>query len=56
VLSFLAVRGLLGDDFQMIRRIVRWVDALTRGKADRKYIGFPMQWAQGGTIGPPAKK
>ena len=47
---------LRGDDTLMVRRIVRWVDALTRGKADRRLIGFPMQWVQGGTIGPPAKK
>ena len=45
-----------GDEFQMIRRIVRWVDAVTRGKADRRYMGFPQQWIRGGTIGPPPKK
>jgi DNA-binding LacI/PurR family transcriptional regulator len=51
-----AISCLRGDDSQMIRRIVRWMDALTRGKADRRHIGFPMQWVKGGTIGPPAKK
>lgn len=43
---------LSGDDFQMVRRIVRWVDAIPRGKADRKFVGFPMRWIQGGSIGP----
>lgn len=47
---------LRGDDMQLVRRIVRWVNAIPRGKADRRFIGFPMQWIQGGTIGPPAKK
>ena len=47
---------LRGDDMQIVRRTVRWVDAIPRGKADRRFIGFPMQWVEGGTIGPPAKK
>jgi len=47
---------LRGGDTLMVRRIVRWVDAIPRGKADRRFIGYPMQWVQGGTIGPPAKK
>lgn len=45
---------LRGDDLLMIRRIVHWVNAVARGKADRRYIGVPLQWIQGGTIGPPA--
>lgn len=44
---------LRGDDKRMIRRIVRWVNAVASGKADRRYIGFPLQWIEGGTIGPP---
>lgn len=47
---------LRGDDMLIARRIVRWVDAIPRGKADRRFIGFPQQWVQGGTIGPPTKK
>ncbi len=47
---------LRGDDMLIVRRIVRWVDAIPRGKADRRFIGFPQQWVEGGTIGPPAKK
>ena len=43
---------IIGDDLQMVRRIVRWVDALTRGKTDRQQVGFPMKWDPGGTIGP----
>lgn len=46
---------LRGDDMRMIRRIVRWVNAVARGTEDRRYIGFPLQWIQGGTIGPPIK-
>ena len=46
---------LRGDDTQMVRRIVRWVDAVARGQGDRRFIGFPQQWIQGGTIGPAQK-
>lgn len=46
---------LRGDDSLMIRRIVHWVNAVARGKADQRYIGFPLQWIKGGTIGPPPK-
>lgn len=47
---------LRGDDMLIVRRIVRWVDAIPRGKADRRFIGFPIQWVQGGTIGAPAAR
>ena len=43
---------LRGDDTHMVRRIVRWVNAVAR---DRLLIGFPQQWIQGGTIGPAPK-
>lgn len=46
---------LRGDDTQMVRRIVRWVAAVARGRGDRRFIGFPHQWIQGGTIGPAPK-
>lgn len=47
---------LRGDDTKMVRRIVRWVDAVTRGKNDRRYVGFPQHWVLGGTIASPRKR
>ena len=46
---------LRGDDTQMVRRIVRWSQALARGKADHNLISFPLRWVKGGTIGPPPR-
>lgn len=43
---------LRGDDFQMAKRVSRWVDALAKGKADRSFVGYPITWEIGGTIGP----
>ena len=36
----------------IIRRIVRWCDAVRRGNPDRKTINFPAQFVPGGSIGP----
>lgn len=46
---------LRGDDTRIVRRIVRWVNAAARGRADREFIGFPQEFIQGGTIGPAPK-
>jgi DNA-binding LacI/PurR family transcriptional regulator len=40
------------DDEPIVRRIVRWVAAVRRGRADRKQINFPAQFIPGGSIGP----
>jgi DNA-binding LacI/PurR family transcriptional regulator len=36
----------------VIRRVVRWVDAVRKGKADRKIINYPAEFIPGGSIGP----
>jgi DNA-binding LacI/PurR family transcriptional regulator len=36
----------------IVRRVVRWVTALRRGRADHKHINFPAQFIPGGSIGP----
>jgi DNA-binding LacI/PurR family transcriptional regulator len=43
---------LRGDDMLMVRRVIRWVEALTKGKQDRTFIGYPVTWDMGGSIGP----
>jgi LacI family transcriptional regulator len=40
------------DPKPVIRRVVRWVDAVRKGKADRKIINFPAEFIAGGSIGP----
>jgi LacI family transcriptional regulator len=40
------------DPKPVIRRVVRWVDAVRKGKADRKIINFPAEFIPGGSIGP----
>ncbi len=40
---------------QIIRRVVRWVGEVAKGRGDRKYIGYPMKFDPGGSIGPPPK-
>jgi DNA-binding LacI/PurR family transcriptional regulator len=40
------------DDEPIVRRIARWVEAVRRGKADRKTINFPVEFVEGGSIGP----
>lgn len=39
----------------LVRRIVRWVGAVTRGQADRKLIVYPAEFEPGGSIGPARK-
>jgi DNA-binding LacI/PurR family transcriptional regulator len=36
----------------IVRRVVRWVDAVRKGKADRKTIDIPAEFVPGGSIGP----
>lgn len=36
----------------IVRRIVRWVNAVRRGCADHKTINYPVEFIPGGTIGP----
>jgi DNA-binding LacI/PurR family transcriptional regulator/DNA-binding transcriptional regulator YhcF (GntR family) len=36
----------------IVRRVVRWVDAVRKGKADRKIINIPAEFVPGGSIGP----
>jgi hypothetical protein len=39
----------------IVRRIVRWIDAVAEGHADRKTINFPAELVPGGSIGPVGK-
>jgi DNA-binding LacI/PurR family transcriptional regulator len=39
------------DPKPVIRRAVRWVDAVRNGKPDRKIINFPAEFIPGGSIG-----
>ena len=40
------------DNRLIVRRVVRWVDAVRKGKADRKTINIPAGFVPGGSIGP----
>ncbi|MCF7732423.1 MAG: substrate-binding domain-containing protein [Akkermansiaceae bacterium] len=40
------------DNEPIIRRIVRWVDAVRNGRADRDTINFPARFVPTGSIGP----
>jgi DNA-binding LacI/PurR family transcriptional regulator len=40
------------DNRRIVRRVVRWVDAVRKGKADRKTINIPAEFVPGGSIGP----
>ncbi len=40
------------DGSHIVRRIVRWVRAVSRGRAEREAIGIPATFDPGGTIGP----
>ena len=43
------------DNAPIVRRVVRWVDAVRKGKPDRKVINFPAEFVPGGSIGPVRK-
>ena len=35
----------------IVRRVVRWVDAVRKGKPDRKPVNFPTEFVPGASIG-----
>jgi len=39
-------------DAPIVRRVVRWVNDVRKGKPDRKEINFPAEFVPGGSIGP----
>jgi DNA-binding LacI/PurR family transcriptional regulator len=40
------------DNRLMVRRIVRWVDAVRKGNPDRRILNIPAEFVPGGSIGP----
>jgi LacI family transcriptional regulator len=40
------------DNSLIVRRVVRWVNAVRKGNPDRKIINFPTEFVPGGSIGP----
>ena len=40
------------DNEHIVRRVVRWVNSVRTGKADRKSIKFTAEFVPGGSIGP----
>jgi DNA-binding LacI/PurR family transcriptional regulator len=40
------------DSKPVIRHVARWVEAVRKGKSDRRSIGFPAEFIPGGSIGP----
>jgi DNA-binding LacI/PurR family transcriptional regulator len=43
------------DNRLIVRRVVRWVDAVRKGKADRKISNIAAEFVPGGSIGPVCK-
>ncbi len=39
----------------VVHRVVRWVNAVRKGKPDRKIINFPAEFVPGGSTGPVGK-
>ena len=50
-----SVAGMHWKNEPVIRRILRWVEAARKGRADRKTINFPAEFVPGETIGPARK-
>jgi len=46
---------LYGDESPMVKRIVRWVNQAARGKPDKDYISFPLEFVPGESMGPPPR-
>jgi DNA-binding LacI/PurR family transcriptional regulator len=46
-----AIARMRWDSTPVIRRVIRWVDAVRKGNADRKIINFPAEFIPGGSIG-----
>lgn len=44
------------DNSRIVRRIVRWVNAVRQGRADRRTINFPVEFVDGGSIAPVCRK
>ena len=44
------------DNALIVRRVARWVDAMRKGKPDRKIINFPAEFVPGGSTGPVWKR
>ena len=40
------------DNPLIVRRVVRWVDAVRKGNPDRKILNIPASFVPGGSIGP----
>jgi DNA-binding LacI/PurR family transcriptional regulator len=40
------------DNAPIVRRVARWVDAVRKGKPDRKSVKFPAEFVPGASIGP----
>lgn len=40
------------DDAPIIRRLVRWVGAVAKGRADREMVAFPAEFVPGGSTSP----
>jgi DNA-binding LacI/PurR family transcriptional regulator len=43
------------DDTPLVRRVVRWLAAVAKGRPDRKTILYPAEFVPGGSIGPVRK-
>lgn len=50
-----AITHFEGKTEPLVRRIVRWVEAVARGCANREQKDFPVDFIRGGTIGPVRK-
>lgn len=50
-----AIACIRWDGTPIVRRIVRWANAISRGREDLKQVLFPAEFVAGGTIGPPPK-
>jgi hypothetical protein len=46
---------LYGDETPMVKRIVRWVNQAARGKADRDYVSFPLEFVPGESMAHPPR-
>ena len=50
--SSLLISYMRWDPKPVIRRVLRWVKAVRKGKPDREIINFPAEFVPGGSIGP----
>jgi hypothetical protein len=40
------------DNTHIVRRVLRWMNAVRQGKLDHKSIKYPAEFVPGGSIGP----